>query len=310
MIKIQFSAQSERWDVYEAPLRKACAAAGLTVDIGVDHAPEDVDYVIFAPNGPVKDFRPYTKCKALLSLWAGVEGIIKNPTVTQPIVRMVDFGLTQGMVEWVVGHTMRLHLGMDAHIHGQDGRWRELIFPPLSRDRPATVLGLGELGTACAIALRDLGFPVTGWSRRQKTLAGIQCLHGETGLKTALNGAEVVVLLLPGTAATENTLNAETLALLADGAFIINPGRGQLIDDHALLEALDSGQVGHATLDVFRTEPLPPDHPYWQHQKVTVTPHIASFTRPETAAEVIAKTIADHGNGHPLRHVVDRTAGY
>ena len=117
-------------------------------------------------------------------------------------------------------------------------------------------------------------------------------------------------MLLPDTPATENALNAEALALLAPGAFIINPGRGPLIDDAALLAALDSGQVGHATLDVFRTEPLPQDHPFWSHPKVTVTPHIASTTRPETAAEVIIAQIKRGEAGEPFHHEVNRDAGY
>ena len=115
---------------------------------------------------------------------------------------------------------------------------------------------------------------------------------------------------MPATPETENTLNAETLALLSPGAAILNPGRGQLIDDQALLEALNQGQIGHATLDVFRTEPLPPEHRYWSHPKVTVTPHIASETRANTASEVIAQNIKRGETGLPFLHLVDRRAGY
>ena len=125
-----------------------------------------------------------------------------------------------------------------------------------------------------------------------------------------LSRAEILVLLLPLTAATENILSTETLALLPKGATLINPGRGALIDDAALLAALDSGQIGQATLDVFRTEPLPADHPYWHHPKVTVTPHIASATRPESAAEAIAENIRRSEAGETLLHLVDRSAGY
>ena len=136
------------------------------------------------------------------------------------------------------------------------------------------------------------------------------CHSGDDGLKKALQDAEIVVLLLPDTAATENVLNARTFALLAEGACIINPGRGPLIDDEALLAALDGGQVGHATLDVFRVEPLPPEHPFWHHPNVTVTPHIAAETRPATAAVEIAKNIARHEKGEPLENLVDRSSGY
>lgn len=309
MLKVLFSAKPAAWDEYEAPLGRAFVQAGVLADLSRDHTPDVVDYIVFAPNGPVTDFAPYTKTKAVMSLWAGVETVVGNTTLTQPLVRMVDDGLTQGMVEWVVGHTMRHHLGMDAHILGQDGVWRT-DFPPLAADRPVTILGLGALGVACGRALSALGFRVTGWSRGAKDVAGIRCLHGNAGLEAALTSAQVVILLLPDTPATENTLNAARMALLAKGAFIINPGRGPLIDDQALLAGLDAGQIGHATLDVFRTEPLPEDHPFWAHPKVTVTPHIASTTRPDTASQIIAQNIANHEAGLPLLHLVDRKAGY
>lgn len=309
MLKVLFSAKPAAWDEYETPLTRAFEAAGLQVDLARDHAPSDVDYIVFAPNGPVTDFTPYVKTKAVMSLWAGVETVVGNHTLTQPLARMVDHGLTRGMVEWVVGHTMRHHLGMDTHILGQDGVWR-LDYPPLAEARPVTILGLGALGEACGQALNTLGFPVTGWSRNPKDVSGIKCLHGEAGLTEALTGAQVVILLLPSTPATENTLNVDRLALLAKGAFIINPGRGPLIDDDALLAALDNDQIGHATLDVFRVEPLPTDHPYWAHPKVTVTPHIASTTRPDTAAQIIAQNIKRGEDGLPFLHLVDRNAGY
>ena len=309
MLNVLFSAKPAAWEEYEAPLRNAFADAGLDVALARDHAPADVDYIVFAPNGPVTDFTPYTKTKAVMSLWAGVETVVDNPTLTQPLCRLVDHSLTQGMVEWVVGHTLRHHLGMDTHITRQDGVWRE-AFPPVAANRPITILGIGALGAACGQALHQLGFPVTGWSRSAKGIPNLRCLHGNDGLTEALTKAEVVILLLPQTPETENILNAETLGLLAQGAFIINPGRGPLIDDDALLAALNSGQIAHATLDVFRVEPLPQDHRYWAHPQVTVTPHIASTTRPETASAVIADNIARGEGGKPFHNVVDRGLGY
>ncbi len=309
MLNILFSAKPAAWAEYEAPLNRAFQSAGLSANLAQDHAPADVDYIVFSPNGPVTDFTPYTRTKAVMSLWAGVETVVGNKTLTQPLARMVDHGLTRGMVEWVVAHTMRHHIGMDTHILGQDGVWRT-DYPPLAQDRPVTILGLGALGEACGHALVALGFPVTGWSRSAKDVAGIRCLHGEAGLDQALDGAQVVILLLPDTPATENTLNADRLARMAKGAFIINPGRGPLIDDDALLAALNTGQIAHATLDVFRVEPLPEDHPYWAHPQVTVTPHIASTTRPDTAAQIIASNIARGESGLPFLNLVDRSAGY
>lgn len=310
MLKVLFSAKPRAWDDYEKPLSDAFAKAGLAVDLSRDHPTAQTDYIVFAPNGPVRDFAPYVNTKAVLSLWAGVETVVGNPTLTQPLCRLVDPGLTRGMVEWVTGHVLRHHLGMDAHILGQDGIWRDAVSPPLAAERPVTILGIGALGAACGQALAGLGFPVTGWSRSPKDVPHLRCLHGEDGLQKALTAAQIVVLLLPQTAQTQNILNAQTLARLAKGAFVINPGRGPLIDDAALLAALDTGQIAHATLDVFRREPLPADHPFWAHPRVTVTPHIAATTRPDTAAKIIADNVRRGEAGLPFLNVVDRHLGY
>ncbi|WP_417268017.1 2-hydroxyacid dehydrogenase [Celeribacter baekdonensis] len=308
-LTLLFSAPDRAWPSYETALPQALKAAGIEAHVTREAAPEAVDYIIYAPNDMLTDFTPYTRTKAVLSLWAGVEKIAPNPTLTQPLCRMVDPGLAEGMRDYVVGHVMRYHLGMDRHIHGLNGAW-DHITPPLARDRSVAVLGLGELGQTCARTLAALGFLVTGWSRRPKEIAGLTCVSGPEGLETVLRRGEIVVLLLPNTPETENTLNAETLALLPKGARIMNPGRGSLIDDDALLAALETGQIGHATLDVFRTEPLPQDHPYWAHPNVTVTPHIAAETRAQTAAEVIAENIRRGEAGEILLHLVDRAAGY
>jgi glyoxylate/hydroxypyruvate reductase A len=310
MLNILFSAKSAAWAEYEAPLNQAFADAGLQANLSCEHAPEDVDYIIFAPNGPVTDFTPYTRTKAIMGLWAGVETVVNNATLTQPLCRLVDESLTNGMVEWVTGHTLRHHLGMDTHINGQDGIWRDESFPPVAANRPITILGIGALGAACGQALHQLGFPVTGWSRSAKDIPNIRCMHGDQGLKDALTDAQIVILLLPQTPETTNILDKDTIALMAKGSFVINPGRGPLIDDDALLGALDSGQLAHATLDVFRTEPLPQAHAFWDHPQVTVTPHIASTTRPETAASVIAENITRGEAGKPFRYLVDRGLGY
>lgn len=307
-VNILFASSSD-WTDYKAPLHTALTQTGLEFDLRTDSPPETVDYIVYAPNSAVQDFTPYSKLKAVLNLWAGVEDVVTNPTLTVPLARMVDPGLERGMVEWVAGHTLRHHLGMDAHIVNPDHDWNP-VAPPLAQDRPVTILGLGALGTACARALSDLGFPVTGWSRSAKSLDGITCTHGEAGLAQALEVAQIVILLLPATPDTENTLNAQTLSMLPRGGVVLNPGRGPLIDDAALLDALDSGQVGHATLDTFRTEPLPRDHRYWSHPRVTVTPHIASETRPDSASCVIAENIRRSEAGQPLLHIVDRAAGY
>lgn len=308
-LNILFSAQDGQWDSFRDVLPAAIAARGIDAVVAPDIPAADVDYVVYAPNAALTDFTPFGRAKAVLSLWAGVETIVGNATLTQPLCRMVDEGLALGMTEWVTGHVLRHHLGMDRHIHGLGGLWDQKS-PPLARDRAVSVLGLGALGAKAATTLAYLGFAVTGWSRRAKEIDGVTCLHGSDGLAQALSTAEICVLLLPNTPATQDTLNEDALALMPKGAIVLNPGRGALIDDDALLRALDSGHIGHATLDAFRVEPLPATHPYWSHPHVTVTPHIAALTRPETASDVIAENIWRGENGAPLLHLVDRSAGY
>ncbi len=308
-LNILFAARPESWEEYQGPLHQAFSAAGLDVNLGTDIPPDQVDYIVYAPNGPLTDFTPFTRLKAVLSLWAGVEKIVSNPTLKVPLTRMVDFGLRQGMMEWVTGHVLRYHLGMDAHINAAPGTWNP-VAPPLAQNRRVTILGLGALGVACASALAQLGFAVGGWSRTPRTLPDIQTWHASDGLTQALARSDILVLLLPDTPHTENTLNADTLALLPKGAKLINPGRGPLIDDDALLDALNSGHIAHATLDVFRTEPLPADHPYWAHPNVTVTPHIASETRSDSSSQVIAENIQRNEAGTEMLHLVDLQRGY
>ena len=310
-VTVFFAAGADLWPKYEEPIRRHAAAAGLDLALS-DTAPDPaaVDVIVTAPAGLLQDYAPYTGARLVQNLWAGVERLVGNATLTQPLCRMVDPAMTESMTEYVVGHVLRHHLGMDTHILGQDGVWRPDSIPKIARHRPVTVLGLGELGGSAARALAALNFPVTGWSRTRKHIAGVTCLAGPEGLAEALSTAEIVVTLVPNTPDTTNLLNADRLALLRKGAAIVNPGRGTVIDDDALLAALASGRVGAATLDVFRVEPLPPDHPYWAHPKVTVTPHIAAATHPDTASAVVVDNIRRAMAGEELLHRVDRARGY
>ena len=310
MINILFAAASERWDQYQEHLKKELDLIGLEYKLSEKLPPSEVDYIIYAPNSSIKDFSVFTNLKAVLNLWAGVEDVVKNKTLKVPLARMVDEGLTQGMKEWVLGHVMRHHLGTDLHIFGQDGKWRDWSVPPLAKDRTVTILGLGALGAECASTLAKVGFKVYGWSSTEKSIENVTCHHGFEGLEKSLFGSEIVVLLLPSTADTENIINEKTLSYLAKNAVIINPGRGTLIDEKVLLKSLDDGKLAHATLDVFRQEPLPADHPFWQHPKITVTPHIASETKPQTASQVIAANILRFEKGKPLLYQVNFETGY
>lgn len=309
-MNILFSDRDERWNEWEPHLRAAFTRLDIDAELHRSHdAPEAIDYIIYSPASSLRDFTPYQRLKAVLSMWAGVEKVVGNTTITCPLTRMVDQGLTTGMVEYVLGHTMRYHLGIDRHISNRT-EWLTDAMPPLARSRTVGILGLGELGQACASGLRQAGFAVHGWSRNPKQIEGITSHNGSDGLANCLNVSEILVLLLPDTPATTDLINARTLHQLPEGAFIINPGRGPLIVDKDLIAALDEGHIAGATLDVFRTEPLAEDHPFWKHPKITITPHIAAETRPETASDVIAENISRCERGEPLLHLVDRLAGY
>ncbi|MDO5658842.1 MAG: glyoxylate/hydroxypyruvate reductase A [Paracoccus sp. (in: a-proteobacteria)] len=300
-MRVLFAADG--WDAWRGPLQAACPQARFVLEA----APDSVDAIIYAPGGPGVDFAAYPSARLVQSLWAGVERIAPDPGLTQPLARMVDPGLAQGMVEYCAGWALRLHLGMA--IYAQDGQWRGDIVPPVAAQRRITVLGMGALGGAVALALQGLGFDVAGWSASGRGPEGLRIFAG-ANLAQALARADILITLLPDTARTRDLLDAVRLALLPQGAAIINPGRGTLIVEDDLLAALNSGHLSHAVLDVFRTEPLPPAHPFWAHPRVTVTPHIAAATRPETAAPVVAENLRRAVRGEAPLYLVDRAKGY
>lgn len=308
---VLFSAKPALWDDYQPLLTGLFSKAGLDLNLvqRTDH-PEDVDYIIYAPNGPVQDFAPYKNVTLVQSLWAGVEVALQNKTLIQPLARMVDPGMSAGMADYVVGHVMRYHLGIAAQAAAKPGEWLENIAPPLAQSRTVGFLGIGALGMFCAHAVAKQGFNVVGWSRSMKSDDVVKCYAGDDGLRDVLARSDILILLLPDTAGTTNLINADTIAQMKNGAAIINPGRGPLIDDTALLQGLDSGKLSGATLDVFRVEPLPANDPYWIHPRVLITPHIASETRLETSAAVVVENIGRGEAGKPFLHLVDRTAGY
>jgi glyoxylate/hydroxypyruvate reductase A len=297
-----------------AALEAAAGEAGIAIALTAApevHEPARVEYLVFSQSGPVSDLAPYTGLRLIQNIWAGVDKVLAMPSLPAavPFARMVEPGMTLGMRDYVVAHVMRYHAEIDTVIHGIGEGWTAPV-PPLARERRVGVLGLGTLGGTVTAALVALGFEVIGWSRTPKDVPGVETHAGAAGLAAVLSRAEILVCLLPRTPATENLLDAGRLALLPRGARIVNAGRGELIDDTALLAALDGGQVGHATLDVFRQEPLPAGHPFRRHPHVTVTPHIASVTRPRTAAGTVIAQIRRGVAGEPFAHVVDRARGY
>ncbi|MDG2354812.1 MAG: glyoxylate/hydroxypyruvate reductase A [Paracoccaceae bacterium] len=309
---------SNLFSSYESPLRKALFELNVaTFDMSdkLHERMHEVEFIIYSPVKVddqliVQDFSIYENNKAVFSLYAGVEHIINNPSLDRPLVKMVDDGLTSGMVEWCVAHTLRYHLGIDRHILGQDGFWRHNIKPPLACERRVGILGLGTLGEPTAKALQYLNFDVGGWSKKAKNIKGIRCFHGNDGLRDILNFTEILIVLLPLTKETFHIINSETLSFMSRNSTIINAGRGDLIDDGALLQNLKSGHISNAVLDVFSIEPLPSTHPYWVHPKVTVTPHIAADTPIESSSKAIARNIKLILQGKEPLGLVDVKRGY
>ena len=172
------------------------------------------------------------------------------------------------------------------------------------------ILGLGALGSIVAQKLAELGLTTRGWSRHPKAIKGVDCFYGNDQFKLFLNQCRAIVCLLPLTSETQGILSSETFAALPRGAYLINVGRGQHLVEDDLLSALESGQIAGAYLDVFETEPLASNHPFWSHPRITITPHIACVSQPERLAEYILETIRRAQSGQPLEYLVDRNQGY
>jgi glyoxylate/hydroxypyruvate reductase A len=273
--------------------------------------PDEIDIILTRqpPRGLIAMF---SNLKAILSLAAGIEYVLRDPELPPgvPISRLIDPGLQTGMVEFVAMEVLRHHRREPEYRAQQKtGDWK-LLRQTLSRDRRIGILGLGHLGAACGEMLSRFGFPVSGWARTEKELVGIASHTGEEGLFTMLEQTDILICLLPLTADTEDILDATTLGALPRGAVLINAGRGKHVVEDDLIEALHSGQLSGATLDVFREEPLPADHPLWYHPDVTVYPHAAAWTLPESAAPVIADNIRRARSGQPLFGQIEVRRGY
>lgn len=300
--------------VDQAAWLAALAAADPALQIRVwpeigDPAEIDYAFVWKQPKG-VLDGLP--NLKAVFSLGAGVEHVLLDDSLPAhiPLVRMVDPTLVSGMVEFVVMRVLHYHRHMPAYEHQQRARlWRPLG-QTQAGDRRVGILGLGELGAASARALAGFGFDVLGWSRTHKDIAGVTGYSGAEGLTAMLALTDILVCLLPLTAQTRGILNHATLSLLPQGAYLINAARGGHLVEEDLIPLLDAGHLAGATLDVFATEPLPPDHPFWTHPAITILPHAAALTHPRTASQIIAANIARHRAGQGLVNLVERARGY
>ena len=250
--------------------------------------------------------------KAIFCFGAGVDRLLASSDIPVqiPIVRMVEPGLTRGMSEYVLWQTLRHHRRIwELEEAEAEGRWAPHWYPA-AWERPVGILGLGELGVAAAEKLIEFGFPVRGWSRQRKQHAGIESFAGPEELPAFLKDLEILICLLPLTEATRGILNAGLFSKLKPGASLINVGRGPHLVEADLLEALASGQLLAASLDVFAKEPLPAEHPFWRHPRIFMTPHNASDTDPAGGLGEIARQIGRSLAGQPLEHVADRARGY
>ena len=291
-------------------LVRALPADERLVMAGEAHDPAGID-VAFVANPPRGTLASYGDLRFVQSLWAGVDRLLGDPSLPDiPIARLVDPDLTQAMVEAVVAHVLALHRQAPAYGRLQARReWRQLA-QPLARTRRVGILGLGELGAAVARALSSLSFQVSGWSRSPRTVEGVECLSGDHGVEMLLARANILVNLLPLTADTDSILDRALFDRLPDGASLVNVARGAHLVEDDLLAALDASRIDHAILDVFREEPLPQDHPFWTHERISVFPHVAAWSAPESAARIAAANVLAFREGRPVSGLVDRARGY
>ncbi|WP_332771032.1 2-hydroxyacid dehydrogenase [Phenylobacterium sp.] len=287
------------------------------------HAP-DVDFHVWPDHGDLADvaylvawqappelLAALPNLKVLFSSGAGVDHVdfaAIPPHI--PVVRMVEPGIINGMVEYVTMAVLALHRDLfDYQARQARGAWEPIEVRAASA-RCVGVMGMGVLGQAVLARLAPFGFRLRGWNRSERASEGVEVFAGPEGLAPFLAGADILVCLLPLTDATRGILGAEVFAALPRGAAIINVGRGGHLDQAALLAALESGQLSRAVLDVTDPEPLPADHPFWRHPRILLTPHVASMTQPETAAPVMLENLRRHQRGEPLLGLIDRDRGY
>jgi glyoxylate/hydroxypyruvate reductase A len=289
-----------------------------------EQAPE-IEFLPYRPGLDVTEVRYCLAHKAAPQVWpaaknlkvvfcrgAGIDRLLADPTLPRdiPLVRMVEPELTRGMVEYVLWQCLYHHRKVwELEAAQSCSTWRPHTYPA-PWDRTIGIMGLGELGAAAAAKLVEFGFKVRGWSRSPKSLPKVESFHGRDQLPAFLADTEILVCLLPLTPETRGILDAALFARLPRGASIINAARGGHLVEADLSAAMASGQIMAATLDVFETEPLPEEHPFWSTERLYITPHNASITDPRSAAWRIARQIARFEAGEKLENVVDRAHGY
>ncbi|WP_432525314.1 glyoxylate/hydroxypyruvate reductase GhrA [Serratia sp. BFP-2025] len=255
--------------------------------------------------------------KAVFALGAGVDAILdqerKHPGTLPagvPLLRLEDTGMAQQMQEYALSYVLRYFRRFDEYQALQQRQEWQPLDPHSLDDFTIGILGAGVLGQSVARKLTEFGFSVRCWSRSAKQIDGVQSFAGEAQRAAFLDGVKLLINLLPNTPETLGILNRELFTQLQPGAYLINIARGAHLVEADLLAALEQGQLAAATLDVFAREPLPQDHPFWRHPRVTITPHIAAITLPQQAMDQIAANIRALEAGHAPAGVVDRQRGY
>ena len=293
------------------PLLRAALPAMPVLTLDTLQQPEQIRYVItWGP--PPGLFTGLPALQAVFALGAGVDKLLLRPDLpaTVPIYRLLDGGMGQQMAEYVRLGVLSYQRHMDIYRRQQAAGVWKMLPPRLPAEVRVGVLGMGEIGSAVAHALVADGYQVSGWSRTPRQLAGVASYHGEAGLGEMLANSDVLACVLPSTPQTQGLLDAERLACLPAGAMVINAGRGDLLDENALLALLDSGHLRAAQLDVFVMEPLPAHSRLWQHPSVTLTPHIAAITLRQQAVSQIAANLQRLQAGLAAEGLVQRTRGY
>jgi len=251
--------------------------------------------------------------KAIFNTGAGVDALLKFGDALPrhvPIVRLGDAGMAVQMAEYVTHSVLRYFRRFDEYeAQARAGQW--LPLPQHHKEDFAIgVLGMGVLGTRVLEALAPFGFPLRGWSRTEKSMPGVQSYHGKDGLDTFLRGTRVLVCMLPLTPDTSNIVDRTNMSKLPQGAFLINVARGAHLAEPDLLALIKSGHIAAATLDVFRNEPLPAQHPFWQEPRITITPHISALTLRRESIQQIAEKIRKIEDGQLVDGIIDRNLGY
>ena len=293
--------------------RQAFAAEDSSVELFSPEEVRDPAAIDFAlawrpPHGLLKR---YPNLKVVCSIAAGVDNILADPELPNvPVVRMVDPEQAETMALFVIWHVIWYQRRFDLYLEQQAKRVWQRQPQRSAGETTVGILGLGRMGAVAAERLAGLGYPVIGWARGPRELPGVEVVTGSEGLKTLLARADALVNLLPLTAETNGLLDADFFATMKPGAYLIQMGRGPHLVETDLLSAIDSGHLTGASLDVFEEEPLPPEHAFWAHPRVLVTPHCASdVTTGLVAAQTLAAARAAV-SGRPIPNVVDKTASY